>query len=86
MRNMGGDEWFLEDDVNEDRFFNDDVFWFDTIMAAHETAQGEREGEALFCRKHQEGPLDVWYDCDKCVQEVGDGPAPPASRYVCTTL
>ena len=61
----GGDEWFLEDDVNEDGFFNDDVFWFDTIMAAHETAQGEKEGEALFCRKHQEGPLDVWYDCDK---------------------
>ena len=28
------DDWFLEDDVNEDGFFKDDVFWFDTIMAA----------------------------------------------------
>ena len=24
---------------------------------------------ALFCRRHHEGPLDVWYDCDACCQE-----------------
>ena len=54
VENSGGDEWFLEapperpDDVNEDGIFNDDVFWFDTVMAAHaanrnqETAQDTR--------------------------------------------
>ncbi len=26
--------------------------------------------EALICNKHQEGPLDAWYDCEACVQEV----------------
>ena len=25
---------------------------------------------ALFCMKHFAGPLDVWYDCQKCLQEV----------------
>ena len=46
VQNGGGDEMFQEeDDVNEDGFFNDDVFWFDTVMAAHKTAQGERENE-----------------------------------------
>ena len=24
---------------------------------------------ALFCTRHREGPLDVWYDCDACCQE-----------------
>ena len=32
----GGDDCFQEDDVNEDGFFNDDVFWFDAIMAARD--------------------------------------------------
>ena len=22
----------------------------------------------LYCAKHREGPLDVWYDCSKCEQ------------------
>ncbi len=38
--------------------------------------------EALFCNKHQEGPLDVWYDCDACVQEVRGGPMPQDGRYI----
>jgi hypothetical protein len=35
----------------------------------------------LFCKKHNSGPLDVWYDCDACVQEVRDGPMPQDGRY-----
>ncbi len=42
----------------------------------------QEEEEALFCTKHQEGPLDVWYDCDFCVQEVQGGPMPRDGRYV----
>ena len=42
----------------------------------------EEEEKALFCTKHKEGPLDVWYDCDACVQEVRDGQAPCGCRYV----
>jgi len=25
------------------------------------------------CKKHKEGPIDVWYDCDKCCQEADRG-------------
>ena len=39
----GGDTWFLEDDVNEDGFFNDDVFWFDTIMAARREEERDEQ-------------------------------------------
>jgi hypothetical protein len=35
----------------------------------------------LFCKKHKSGPLDVWYDCDACVQEVRAGPMPQDGRY-----
>ena len=41
----------------------------------------QEEGEALFCTRHQNGPLDVWYDCDACVQEVREGPMPQDGRY-----
>jgi len=41
----------------------------------------KEEEEVLFCKKHKEGPLDVWYDCDACVQEVRGGPAPCDCRY-----
>ena len=36
---------------------------------------------ALFCTRHRNGPLDVWYDCDQCVQEVQAGPMPQDGRY-----
>ena len=42
--------------------------------------------EALFCNKHQEGPLDVWCDCDACVQEVREGPMPRDGRYIWSPL
>ncbi len=44
------------------------------------------EEEALFCTKHQEGPLDVWYDCHACVQEVREGPMPRDGRYICDSI
>ncbi len=40
----------------------------------------------LFCTKHQNGPLDVWYDCHECLQEVRDGPMPEDGRYTCEPL
>ena len=40
----------------------------------------------LYCTKHQNGPLDVWYDCDACVQEVREGPMPQDSRYMWVPL
>ncbi len=40
------------------------------------------EDPYLFCTRHQNGPLDVWYDCDACVQEVQGGPMPRDGRYV----
>ena len=27
-----------------------------------------RTSKFLFCSKHLEGPLDVWYDCEECCQ------------------
>ena len=30
--------------------------------------------KTLYCTKHEWNPLDVWYDCDACVQEEGDKP------------
>ncbi len=42
--------------------------------------------EALICTKHEQGPLDVWYDCDACVQEFREGlmpqPIPQDGRYI----
>ena len=32
----------------------------------------------LYCAKHREGPLDVWYDCSKCEQ----GPKEEALKHV----
>ena len=32
----------------------------------------------LYCTKHLEGPLDVWYDCSKCEQ----GPKEEALKHV----
>ena len=42
----------------------------------------EEEEKAWFCKKHEAGPLDVWYDCDACVQEVQGGPKPCGRRYL----
>ena len=43
--------------------------------------EGECNIDHLFCKKHKSGPLDVWYDCDACVQEVRAGPMPQDDRY-----
>lgn len=40
-----------------------------------------RKIDHLFCKKHNSGPLDVWYDCDACLQEVQTGPMPQDGRY-----
>ncbi len=45
----------------------------------HKRQQAE---ETLYCTKHHIAPLDVWYDCDACCQEVGNGPKPPSCRYI----
>ena len=42
----------------------------------------QEEEESLFCAKHKNGPWDVWYDCDACVQEVRAEPMPQDGRYV----
>ena len=41
--------------------------------------------EALFCCKHQTGPLDAWYDCGACAREVGGGPMPEDGRWTWVT-
>ena len=67
-------------------------------LVAHLQAQGvldangnlcdapERREEELWCTKHGCGPLDVWYDCDACVQEERGGPMPQDGRYVVVPL
>ena len=36
--------------------------------------QEEEQIECLYCMKHdKDKPLDVWYDCQECVQEVEGG-------------
>ena len=52
------------------------------VSAGHGDEYFQEEEEALFCGRHDEGPLDVWYDCDACVQEVQGGPMPQDGRYV----
>ena len=42
--------------------------------------------KTLYCTKHEQGPLDVWYDCDACVQEVREGPMPQDRRYIWVPL
>ena len=60
-----------------------DVDWFEYVEWVQDGGGDEWfQEEALFCNKHQEGPLDVWYDCDACVQEVRAGPMPRDGRYV----
>ena len=45
--------------------------------------EGWRSREmCLYCTAHDAGPLDVWYDCEACVQEVNAGPMPTDERYV----
>ncbi len=60
-----------------------DVDWFEYVEWVNQGGGDEWfQEEALFCNKHQEGPLDVWYDCDACVQEVREGPMPQDGRYI----
>jgi hypothetical protein len=47
-----------------------------------EAGGGDEVEETLYCTKHHTAPLDVWYDCDACCQEVGNGPKPPSCRYI----
>ncbi len=42
-----------------------------------------QEEQTLFCTKHQQGPLDVWYDCDECCQEET---RPTADRLILVPL
>ena len=56
--------------------------WFQEDEDEDDEDEEDEEEEALFCKRHQAGPLDVWYDCDACVREVRDGPAPCGRRYV----
>ena len=41
-----------------------------------------QEESTLYCTKHKSGPLDVWFDCDACQQEVREGPMPRDGRYM----
>ena len=34
-----------------------------------EESSGESSGESLVCREHGTKNLDVWYDCEKCLEE-----------------
>ena len=61
---------------------NTDVDWFEYVSWVRGGGGDEWfQEDALICNKHQEGPLDVWYDCDACVQEVRGGPMPQDGRY-----
>ena len=55
-----------------------DAFMMDFENEIHETKFQEL---TLYCTKHHTGPLDVWYDCDACQQEVREGPMPQDGRY-----
>lgn len=36
-----------------------------------------RKGEtALYCTKHNTGPLDIWYDCEQCMYDYPESPGP----------
>ena len=60
-----------------------DVDWFEYIAWVRDGGGDEWfQEEALICKKHEQGPLDVWYDCDACVQEVREGPMPQDGRYI----
>ena len=51
--------------------------WFDD-------EDGGNYSECLYCMKHDKeknNPLDIWYDCDKCQQEVRNGGMPKDGRY-----
>ncbi len=62
-----------------------DVDWQEYVQWVSQGGGDEwfqEEEDALFCTKHQKGPLDVGYDCDACVQEVRAEPMPQDGRYV----
>ena len=64
--------------------FHSGVTWEEYVQWVREGGGDEwfqEEEEALFCTTHQAGPLDVWYDCSACVQEVQAGPMPQDGRY-----
>ena len=36
-----------------------------------------RKGKtAIYCTKHNTGPLDIWYDCQQCMYDYPDAPGP----------
>jgi hypothetical protein len=46
------------------------VALLDTIIIEGRDMKGNIEDKyAGYCKKHNKGPLDVWYDCDECSRE-----------------
>ena len=39
----------------------------------------------IICMKHRSGPLDVWYDCDECLQECDTLPTDGRYKHICNT-
>ena len=67
--------------------YHSDVDWEEYVDWVKDGGGDEWFQEnALFCNKHQKGPLDVWYDCDACVQEVRAGQMPQDGRYIWVPL
>ncbi len=65
--------------------FHSGVTWEEYVQWVSQGGGDEwfqEEEDALFCAKHQKGPLDAWYDCSACVQEVRAEPMPQDGRYV----
>ena len=43
-------------------------------ICSYRLAQVDRKwpGRHMYCSKHNYGPMDSWYNCEECSNEVGD--------------